>query len=380
MTTDLPPAESGSRETLATLIARAVARLVEAGIPTPRLDAEVLLRHTLGIDRTRLFLRLSESVADDDAAAFTGLIERRRAGEPIAYLTGTREFMGLPFIVTPDVLVPRPETELLVEWALETIGDRDTATVVDIGTGSGAIAISIAALAPETATVSVFGTDISERALSVAARNLARIAPRHPVTLLRGSLTEPIREPVDLVLANLPYLTPEQIASNPALEPEPRIALDGGPRGLDLIDELVRSLPRVLAPTGAAGLEIDPKQCEVVRSTLARTFPDHNVRIIPDLAGLDRHVVMRKVCSASDPTRHACCGSDPETSLAGGDVGARSVRLDACQFGSTTSLQGGMHVHVPALGNIAHWRTSGNQPDTGWRRARVRAGRHSRHT
>lgn len=292
--TDLSPAQSGTRETLATLIARAASCLAEAGVSTPRLDAEVLLRHTLGVDRTRLFLRLSEPVADDDAAAFTSLIDRRLAGEPVAYITGTREFMGLPFIVTPDVLVPRPETELLVEWALETIGERDEVSVVDIGTGSGAIAISIAALAPEPAAVSVIGTDISEQALAIAARNLARIAPRHPMTLLRGSLTDPIREPVDLVLANLPYLTPEQIASNPALESEPRIALDGGTRGLDLVDELVRSLPRVLAPTGAAGLELDPEQCEVVRSKLARTFPDHDVRIIPDLAGLDRHVVMRK--------------------------------------------------------------------------------------
>lgn len=295
VTTNLPPAESGSRETVAALIGRAAERLARAGTPTPRLDAEVLIRHALGIDRTRLFLRLSEPLGDDDAATVASLIDRRLAGEPVAYITGTREFMGLPFIVTPDVLVPRPETELLVEWALETIGEWDQATVVDIGTGSGAIAISIAALAPASAAVSVTGIDVSERALSVAARNTVRIAPRHPVTLLQGSLAEPIREPVDLVLANLPYLTPEQIASNPALRAEPRIALDGGAQGLDLVGELVRSLPRVLSPSGAAGLELDPTQCEAVRSALTDAFPVHDVRIIADLAGHERHVVMRKV-------------------------------------------------------------------------------------
>lgn len=294
MTTNLPPAESGSRETLATLIRRAAERLARAGISTPRLDAEVLLRHALGIDRTRLFLRLSEPLGDDDARTFASLIDRRLAGEPVAYITGTREFMGLPFIVTPDVLVPRPETELLVEWALETIAGRDTATVVDIGTGSGAIAISIAALAPASATVSVVGIDISERALAVATRNLTLIAPRHPVTLRQGSLAEPIREPVDLVLANLPYLTPEQISSNPVLSAEPRVALDGGTQGLDLVDELVRSLPRVLSPSGAAGLELDPTQCEAVRTALTDAFPGHDVRIITDLAGHPRHVVMRQ--------------------------------------------------------------------------------------
>lgn len=280
--------------TLATLLQSATSRLAGAGIATPRLDAEILLRHTLGLDRTRFFLRLPEPVGDDVASAFAALIDRRLGGEPIAYITGAREFMGLPFVVTPDVLIPRPETELLVEWALSTIGDGDRVTVADIGTGSGAIAISIAALASPSAEVSVIGTDTSEAALSIAALNLARIAPRHPVTFVQGSLGEPIHEPVDLVLANLPYLTPGQIADNPNLDAEPRIALDGGAHGLELVDELIRDLPRFLSPSAAAGFELDPDQCGSVRSAWADAFPSHEIRIITDLSGRERHVVMQR--------------------------------------------------------------------------------------
>ena len=274
-------------------------RLANAGIATPRFDAEILLRYTLGIDRTQLFLRLPEPVTDDIEARFDALIARRIAGEPVAYITGIREFMGLSFIVTPDVLIPRPETELLVEWALSMIGSGDRVKVVDIGTGSGAISISVAAHADRAADVSVIGTDISAGALSVAERNGVRLHPWHPVTFVQGSLGEPIRESVDLVLANLPYLTPEQIAANPDLDAEPRGALNGGAGGLDLVDALIRDLPRILTPTGAAGFELDPAQCQPVRSALEEAFPDHDVQIISDLAGRERHVVMRRGSSAT---------------------------------------------------------------------------------
>jgi release factor glutamine methyltransferase len=139
----------------------------------------------------------------------------------------------------------------------------------------------------------VIGTDISEAALTIARENLARIAPPHPVTFLRGSLAEPIQAQVDLVLANLPYLTPAQIAGNHDLDAEPRVALDGGAHGLDLVNELIQNLPHLLKPAGAAGFELDPGQCHTVRSALAEAFPDHDVRIMSDLGGHARHVVMR---------------------------------------------------------------------------------------
>ncbi len=256
----------------------------------------MLLRHVLRVDRVGLFLRYGEGLAPADAAAFDALIARRAEGEPVAYLTGTREFMGLPFAVSPDVLIPRPETELLVEWALDWLKARPSATIVDVGTGSGAIGLSIAAHASPGWTGSVMATDVSSAALAVAARNLtAMLSPprRRQVRFIRGSLLSWCAGPVDLVLANLPYLTPEQVSANPALRAEPELALAGGEDGLDLVRELVGDLPRVLASDGAAGLELDPAQTDRVAALLRRIFPAASIKILRDLTGWPRHVVMR---------------------------------------------------------------------------------------
>ena len=202
--------------------------------------------------------------------------------------------MGMDFRVGPGVLVPRPETELLVEWGLEQV--RDGGLVVDVGTGSGAIAVSMAALAGDDARV--IGTDLSADALAVARENADRLVEgsrRDRISFREGSLLEPVSERVDLVLANLPYLTPEQVDGNPDLAAEPRMALDGGPDGLDLVRVLVADLPRVLAEGGAVGLEIDPTQQAETEHLLRELYPGREVRTIHDLAGLARHVVMDRV-------------------------------------------------------------------------------------
>jgi release factor glutamine methyltransferase len=257
------------------------------------LDAEVLLRHVLGLDRTQLFIRLRDPLPAQERAKLDALVDRRLAGEPIAYLTGSREFMGLTFAVGPGVLVPRPETEVLVEWALRWLGNRHRATVVDVGTGSGAIALSIAAMRQEESNL-IFGVDRSADALRYAARNRDALGLIDRVHLVLGDLLTWCKGPVDLILANLPYLRPEQRAGNADLRAEPEFALTSGPDGLTAIRRLLTDVPRLLADGGAVALEIDPSQVGVVQAITRSTLPAARISVLHDLAGLDRVVVAER--------------------------------------------------------------------------------------
>jgi release factor glutamine methyltransferase len=282
-------------ETISDALRLGKARLAIAGSETPGLDAEVLLRHVLGIDRTTLFVRLREQIAVEVLAAYDDLLEERARDVPVAYLTGEREFMGLVFAVGPGVLVPRPETELLVAWAVSWLRQRDQqrVTAVDVGTGSGAIAIATAAQMDPRWPGRIVASDVSLDAISFAARNRARLDTHHRVALVQGSLTSWLRGPVDLILANLPYLRPEQIGENDSLAAEPRMALDGGADGTDLIRLLLADAPRVLASGGAIALEIDPSHRDDVVAMARRTFPVSEMQVLPDLAGFDRHVIIQ---------------------------------------------------------------------------------------
>ena len=267
-------------------------RLARAGSDTPGLDAEVLLRHVLGLGRAGLFAQFPDAIAPDAQTAYQRLLDQRASGTPVAYLTGEREFMGLTFAVGPEVLIPRPESEILVEWALNWLSQRKHATIVDVGTGSGAIALSLAALLDPGVAGAIIAIDVSDAALAMAARNRARFGLEEQVTLMQGSLLAPISGSVDLLLANLPYLTPEQIAVNPELAAEPRLALDGGADGLGLVRQLIGDAPRVMGAGGAIGLEIDPSQAEAVVARARDAFPAADVAVLSDLAGRDRHVIV----------------------------------------------------------------------------------------
>lgn len=271
-----------------------VATLRAAEIDSAALDARVLIAHVLGESQTGLLLRDPEAIPKQDLERYRKVVAQRATGVPVAYLIGHREFMGLEFRTQPGVLVPRPDTEPLVEWGLTWLRNHPEANVVDIGTGSGAIAVSTVYHVAPGWSGELVATDIGENALGIAMENANALLPperRSSISFRQGSLTAPLTHPVDLLLTNLPYLTPLQLESNPDLRHEPLIALDGGADGLDLVRQVIADLPRILAPDGAVGFEIDPSQSADVQRLLAEVLPEHRVEVVHDLSGDERHVV-----------------------------------------------------------------------------------------
>ncbi len=267
----------------------AVALLRAAGIATAALDADVLLAHVLGVSKEMLYAHPDTEMSLGAERRYRDLIERRAKGEPVAYLRGFKEFYGLRFIVDPRVLIPRPETETLVDAARELIAGR-ALTVADVGTGSGAVAIAIAA---HERAVHVIATDISNDALVVARENTLRNGVADRIELREGDLFAPIAEPVDLVVANLPYLRDDTlehlVGERTSLAFEPRLAVTAGKDGLELIWRAAADLHRVLAPHGAALFEIDPPFAEQVAHLLQYSLGGET-SVINDLAG-DARVV-----------------------------------------------------------------------------------------
>jgi release factor glutamine methyltransferase len=263
------------------------------GIETPRLDAECLLAHALGVDRLRLYLDFEKPVEAAERALFRELV-RRRASErvPVAQLTGLREFWSLPLRVTRDVLAPRPETETLVSVGLAFLSELDgERRVLDLGTGSGAIAL---ALAQEREKARVVATDVSPAALSVAQMNALALGLSARVEFAQGPLFEPVRgERFDLVVSNPPYLA-EQEAKElaPELAHEPPVALFGGPDGFAVLRPLVAQAPEYLRPGGALALEVAPTQAATV-AALCSAAGLERVAIERDLAGRPRVVSAR---------------------------------------------------------------------------------------
>lgn len=275
--------------------AEATARLRGAGDPSASLDADLLLAHACGITKESLYAHLDAEIPDDALRAYRALVERRAAGEPVAYLRGWKEFFGLRFAVDRRVLVPRPETEVLVEAALAFLRATGRHLVADIGTGSGAIAVAIATAEPRAR---VIATDVSADALAVARANVEAHGLAGRVELRQGDLLVPVREEVDVVTANLPYLRREALmdlaGDRTSLAFEPHLAVVAGADGLEVIRRAVAQLPRRLAPGGAAYFECDPPQAETV-ATLLRSEVSASTRILSDLSGSPRVVEGRRV-------------------------------------------------------------------------------------
>jgi release factor glutamine methyltransferase len=272
--------------TIRDLLQGAAAALGAAGSPTPRLDAEVLLAAVLGLDRARLYARLRDPWPGGALDPFAALLRRRLAGEPVAYLVGHKDFYGLDLLVDHRVLIPRPETEELVGRVLAALPDDAPGPVADIGTGSGAIALALAAHRPR---LRVYGCDLSPDALLVARRN----AERHRlddgrVQWLQGDLGAPLPERVQAVVANLPYTVLDEV--EPAVRAwEPELALvGGGTRGTAAIARLLAAAPAWLQPGGFVALEIGYDQAPLLLPLAAAAFPGAELRVHQDLAERDR--------------------------------------------------------------------------------------------
>lgn len=269
-------------------------RLDEAGSPTASLDAQVILAYVLGVDRSWLFAHHEYTLSAEQANAYTELIARRMRHEPVAYVIGRKEFYGLDFQVDRRVLIPRPETELLVDAVLDFIADRtDKACLVaDVGTGSGAIALAVAANAPQ---VKVYALDLSQDALAVAQSNVEQLDERKQVHLRHGDLLTPLPEAVDIIVANLPYISS---AVYPKLDAdirdyEPKLALEAGAEGLDAITRLLQQAPRYLRPGGAIFLEISYDQGKAVTALAQSHLPSaYDILLRQDYHGHDRLITI----------------------------------------------------------------------------------------
>jgi len=264
--------------------------LATNSIEDASLEGEILLRQALGIDRVRLYANLNSELSAEQENDFWHLVQRRLSGEPTAYIAGHREFYGLDFFVDRRVLIPRPETELMVEEAIRLAQTHNIATVADIGTGCGAIAISLAVNLPR---IKIYASDVSAGALEVARLNCEKHGVAGRIQLLRGDILAPLAEPVDLILANLPYVTEQEVSTSALADFEPRLALDGGSDGLDGIRRLCEQAADRLNPQGGMLLEIGWGQGRVVTSLIRRHFPSALLEVIPDLQGMERVISLR---------------------------------------------------------------------------------------
>ena len=295
-----------------TLVEAGTDRLRAAGSETPRLDAELLLAHAIGVDRTAVIAHGEAPVGPGAETAYLDLIARRETGEPVAYLRGIKEFHGIALTVDARALIPRPETELLVDTGIATVMTALTSgidrpgvlRVVDIGTGSGAVAVALAvalrARRVPSEDLEITAVDVSPDALELARENAVAHGVGDRLRFVAGDLLPAGARsaPVDIVLANLPYIRTSDldslIAQRLSVAFEPRLALDGGPDGLEVIGRLLDELPWGLAVDGVALLEIGGDQGESAPALASERLPGWVCETIPDLAGLPRVLRVRR--------------------------------------------------------------------------------------
>lgn len=295
--------------TVSEILDKVTSYLKRRGIPEPRIDAEVLLAHVLEIERLEIYLNFDSRVTEKDLSAYKKLIERKVRREPVAFIVGYKEFMGLKFFLNKDVLIPRPETEILVEKVIEKVRNigksksygyrRDNSlTIVDLCTGSGNIAIS---LARNIASCKIYATDISKGAIQVARKNAKFHNVEGRVEFLLGDLFSPLEKlnsnlVVDFVVSNPPYVkSRDLVLLSPEIKKEPLSALEGGNEGLNFYHRIIPEASKYLVDGGYLIMEIGDYQGKAVMNLIKKEKQFYPPQLVKDYAGLDRVIVAQKL-------------------------------------------------------------------------------------
>lgn len=294
-----PIPQSTGQAALGEVIAEARRLLERAGIESAGQEALWIVEHALRLSTHHVVTDRDRLLSPAELVAVRGLVKRRVAREPLQYILGTQEFCGLEFDVNQAVLIPRPETELLVEYVAQRISAEREATIVDVCTGSGCIAVALARLRPRAC---VIATDLSNLSLNVARQNAVRHAVGERITWLEGDLLgalagQELEEQVNVIVSNPPYITEtEWLALQPEVRLfEPRVALVAGPQGTELHERLLREADRYLSPTGALIMEIGTGQAPAMRRIIERMAEYRFHRLIYDEAGIERVVIVERV-------------------------------------------------------------------------------------
>jgi release factor glutamine methyltransferase len=280
-----------STSSLATLRQSAIERLTAAEVDEPRLVAEVVLAHALVVTRAQLLAKGAEPLTPDQLIRAQRDLDRLVNGEPLAYVVGHREFYDVDLLTDARALIPRPETECLIEHALKMLADHPAPLIADVGTGCGTIAVTLAKHLPRAR---VIATDLSPDALALARENAQRVGVADRIEYRAGSLLEPVTEAIDLLAANLPYIDDKDwpYLAKTIRGHEPKMAFVGGPDGLDLVRGLLRDAPRVTHLDSIVLLEIGAYHGDAVTDIARQHFPRAYIEIKPDYAGLDRLAVI----------------------------------------------------------------------------------------
>lgn len=280
--------------TIAQQLKLATEKLKAAGIDNARLDAEVLLAYVLNSRRLALYVHVEKVLTDEQITRYHNLIKRRLERIPVAYLTGHKEFMGLNFAVTPDVLIPRPDTEVLAQGVIENLYSFKRAIkIADLGTGSGAICVSILKFVENVTAEAV---DISKKALEIAQFNAQKFNVEDRINFHVGNLFEPLEGQIfEVIVSNPPYVSAEDFKNiQPEIKNEPKIAFDGGIDGLNFYRKIIKDAPKFLAEDGFLAMELGLNHAEPVRNLLEENGNFSYIQIWKDLAGIERVIAAWK--------------------------------------------------------------------------------------